>query len=260
MCILLLVCGCKGPIQPITLDTAGVTPSMDFSDLEFVLSRVLTDDGLLVAAALSKHADHLDAQLKRLAVTGPSASPQLLAAPYDRLAYWYNARTAWAMKLAMVEEYPLRFNRQELVDRQFTLDGKTMTLREIDDILAADADWRVLVASPGVTFRRARLPEKPFSSEDIRERIGQRLSDFIDDSKRVVIDVRRQRILFPPVLWQYRSQLIEDYQSTYGTDGANMTTALLRYVEGSAHRRLQNAVGYRQAPAESSLLLALLKD
>ena len=46
--------------------------------------------------------------------------------------------------------------------------------KKIDEILAGYDDWRVLVASPGVTFSRSRLPEKPFSSDDLRQRIARR--------------------------------------------------------------------------------------
>ena len=82
----------------------------------------------------------------------------------------------------------------------------------------------------------------------------------MDDEQRFVIDIERKRILVPPVLWQYRSRLIEAHHKTYATRGANLTTVLLPFVEGSAHRRLQDAIGYRCVKAGSSLLVALFEE
>lgn len=252
--------GCEVPPEPIALDTAGVTPALDYSDLQFVLDKVVASDGLLIAEALEEHSQRLDAQLKLLAVTGPQATPALFASADERIAYWYNARAAWAMKLALVCKCPKKLRRGELMDRAFPLDGRTMTVGEIDGVLAACEDWRVLVSSPGVTLLRSALPDRHFTALDVRSRIARRIGDLVDDQKRLVIDVGGRRILIPPVLWRYRETLIEDYNRTYRTEGANLTTALLRYVDGSAQRRLQDAVGYRPVLAGASLLVALFEE
>ncbi len=257
--VLIITGGCEVGVEPIILETADIEPRVDYGDLGFVLEKVVTPEGLLIGEALEEHSKRLEAQLKLLAKTGPRATRELFASLDKKLAYWYNARAAWAMKLAIVSKRPKDTGPRELIDRPFPLDGRTMTLRDIDEILAARADWRVLVSAPGVTLQRARLPEAPFTPKDVRSRIADRISEFVDDERRVVIDVPGRRILFPPILWRYREALIEDYHRTYGTEGANLTTALLRYVSGSAHRRLQDSIGYRPVPSRRPLLVALFE-
>jgi len=252
--------GCDQRVAPIALSGPGLRATPDYGDLAFVLDKAVTSDGSIIPEALEKHAERLERQLRRLAVTGPTATPEWFPSPEDRIAYWYNARAAWAMKLALASNCPKQLRREQLLDRPFSLDGRTMKLSLIDDALKAFDDWRVLVASPGVTLDRSRLPITPFSGRDVRARIARRINALIDDRRRFVIDIKRKRILVPRVLWQYRSRLIDAHHRKYATRGANLATALLPYLEGSAHRRLQDAVGYRIAPARPGLLTALFDD
>jgi len=252
--------GCEQATEPITLQVGDVQPALDYNDLAFVLQKALTKDGLLIGKALQEHADRLDRQLKRLAVTGPEASPELFGSDDDKIAYWYNARAAWSMRLALACKCPERISRAKLLARSFPLDGRQMSLDRIDHALKAFDDWRILVASPGVTFGRCPLPAAPFSGKDVRREIEKRLSDFLDREDRLVVDVERRSLIVPPVLWQFRERIIREHQAAYGCRGANLITALLPHATGSAHRRLQDAVGYRPVPASSLLLVAILKE
>lgn len=258
---LVTAAGCEMLSGPIELPRGQVEARVDYSDLEAVLAKAVTKDGLLIVSALKKQSAQLDKQLMRMAVAGPKATPKLFPDAEDRLAYWYNARTAWAMKLALASKRPQKMGRRELTSRSFPLDGRKMSLGDIDGLLERYDDWRVLVSSPGVTLSRARLPAKPFSSHDICHRIATRFSQFVDEDTRFVIDIEHERIIMPRVLWQFRDKIIESHRRDTGAEGANLTTALLRYVEGSAHRRLQDAIGYKSVAAGRSLLpLALVSD
>ena len=254
--------GCRPePLRPaVRLDLKGAAPRVDYGELADLLAGAVKDGGLLEPQEVRKRADRLDAQLKRLAVTGPTVTPDLFPTVEDRLAYWYNARAAWAVKLALIAGLPRQMPPTQLLDRPLPLDGRRMSLRRIDQILARDADWGVLVASPCVLLQRAALPTTPFSAADVRSRVAERIDAFIDDDRRVVIDVQRRRIPFPPVLWRWRDWLIAQHHQMYRTRGAVLSTALLPYVTGSASRRLQDAVGYANVPARPSGRLALTKQ
>ena len=251
---------CEQPAERVVLETKGVRPELHYYDLAIVLERVVTDDGLVIPMALRQQADRLERQLALLAVTGPTATPAQLPTEADRVAYWYNARAAWAMKLADLCQCPKEMRRGHLVDRAFPLDGRVMSLSAIDSELAEFEDWRVLVASPGVTLSRCRLPAEPFSAEDVHRRIDERLNQFIDDGKRFVVDVARKTVVVPPILWQYRDRLTAEYNRKYQTRGATFLTAMLPHTTGPAHRRLQDAIGYRCIPAGPSLLVALFEE
>ena len=259
-----------GKLPPVTLDTSGTAAGVHYGDLGAVLKGAVAAGGRVKPRRLPAFAARLDAQLRRLAVTGPTVTPRLFSTEGGRLAYWYNARAAWALKLLVLYSEAFaaaeeaagvltrgvdRLARRQLKSRgidaedfqttQFPLDGRTMTLEGIDALLADRFGWRVLAAAPGVAPDRAALPAGPFSANDAAGSVAQRFERFIDDDSRLTIDVPSRHIRVPPVLWRFREQLIALHNETYNTRGATLTTALLRYVRGSAHRRLQDAVGYR---------------
>lgn len=186
----------------------------------------------------------LQRQLVRMAVSGPTVSPELYPADEDRLAYWYNARTAWSIALAMRLHEEKKTDPSLLENFLFPLDGRQRTLADIDRAVFALGGYRAVVAAPGANLRRAALPERPFAAATIRRDIRRRFSSFVDDEKRFVIDVSNRRILVPPILWRYRETLLSRHIRRYGAAGATFPAALLPQVDGSAERRLQDAVGY----------------
>lgn len=242
------IAGCQPP-GPLQLDTSNIQPAVNYDNLGKILDQAVTNKGQIIPALLAQNASTLQDQLKLLAVTGPTITPELFPEENSRIAYWYNARAAWAIMIAMECNCPKKIIRKELMRREFPLDGRLLSLEKIDRILKEFPDWRIVVAAPGITLQRAQLPARPFTGETIQEQIDQRFNAFIDDPTRFVIDVPSRQIRIPEILWPYRKPLIEKYEREYQTAGTNFTTALLPYVKGSALRRLQDAIGYQCVPA-----------
>ncbi len=257
-----LACGCgEAPCPPIVLDTSGVVPAVNYEPLAEVLADCVLRNGLADRDQLPLHADTLDRQLAILAVTGPTATPSLFPRRSDVLAYWYNACAAWSMKLLLARRCPRLIGPKALLDRQFPLDGRTMTLREIGRVLADEEDFRIAAAVPGATTCCARLPKAPVEPDGFSETVQRRFAELLDDDIRVYIDVPRQRVLIPPLLWQFRDRLIGEYERKCRTQGATLITALLARTTGSANRRLQEALGYREVQAVcAKMLTAKHKD
>ncbi len=257
--VLIALAGCSEPLEHVVLLVPAPEPKVDYGDLAFMLDKGVTTDGLLIPKVIEKNIVRLDQQLKLMKVTGPSVTPELFTSDDAKLAYWYNARAAWAMKLAVLCDCPEDVDIREYTEQAFILDGRRMVLEDIDEILAGYDDWRILVTAPGVTLGRARMPDEPFVADDVRERIGKRFNAFVDDRKRFVIDIAGKTVRVPNILWSFKKDLITQYESSYATEGATFITALLPHTSGSAQRRLQDAIGYRSAPRGQSLLLAVLK-
>jgi len=252
--------GCQPASAPaVAISTAGVQPSADIRDLSSVLQKCVRK-GKLVETALRKHAGGLDAQLARLAVTGPTATPTLFPTADSRLAYWYNARAAWSLKLALLADCPDTIRRAKLEDRPFPLDGREMTLAGIDAVLAGDPDWRAAVAAPSIRRNEPGLPEQAFEAAAVRAEVERRLQDYLGDTERFQIDLPRKQVVFPPALWAVREKLIQLYRQKLGGIGATPITALLPYARGRAERRLQDAIGYRVVPQRETGLIALLTE
>ena len=241
-----LVCGCgKRGGEPIVLDTSGVVPAADYTHLARVLADVAMPDGFADLYDLRKQSEALEAQLRLLAVTGPTATPELLPAADDAPAYWYNARAAWSMKLLLIQGCPETVDADAYFHRPLPLDGRTMSLSQIDAELAKDADFRVVACAPGATAVEAALPSEPLRADRLRADLAGRLAALIDDEQRFVVDIPRKQVRLPPSLWRVRGRVIDAHHAAYGTEGATLMTALLPYVFGSPHRRLQDAVGFR---------------
>jgi hypothetical protein len=251
---LLSGCAATDP-PPVQLDIGALRPEVNYEGLQEVLDASVTDDGQLVPIGVGDTRDALESQLKLLAVTGPTATPELFADASDRLAYWYNARAAWAIYLGLL--YDFEDVDAAIMRRRFPLDGRGMTLARIDAELERFDDFRVVVAAPGVARQRARLPETVFVPEEVRRRVDERFNQFVADEERFVIDVARREIRVPPVLWQYRGRILESFKRRYGYE-APLRIALLWRVEGRAYRRLAEAVGYRSVGDRSPLCLAEL--
>lgn len=257
LCLPALAGGCGGTPPPVVLDTAGVKPAVDYRPLGRVLAAVVDKNGLARPDDLKAHAAELTEQLKLLAVTGPTATPRLLPTAEDALAYWYNAHAAWSLELWLLSDCPKEISPAALLGRQFPLDGRTMTLGQIESLLAADEDFRTTVAVPGVTLQHAALPTQPIGPKDIRPRIAERFNDFLGDPTRFVIDVADQEVQVPGSLWQFQQRLRQAHDRRYHLTGSKLITALLPYLRGPAQRRCQDALGYRAAEARPSMLVAL---
>ena len=104
--------GCNGggarEVGPVRLDLTGVEPTADVSDLAAVLDEAVDARGRIVPLRLAKVRGRLDAQLRRMALAGPTSRPELFPTYGDRWAYWHNARAGWAVKLADLAGFPRR--------------------------------------------------------------------------------------------------------------------------------------------------------
>lgn len=270
-------CDATPKLAPVVLDITDVKPAVDYSRLAEVLNRVVNKDGQVDTFRMNcmnrtneKYSQLLNSQLKLLAVTGPIATPKLFATPAQRLVYWYNARTAWAIKLGMMQaksdadkSVSTKDYTYRQLARKFPLDGRLMTLRDIDLLLDDDGDkgFCKVVAVPGILFNRAKLPRKPFDAKTIDKKIHKRVSDFVNSSERFVIDYESQCVLFPPILWKYRDRIIMLYRKTYNSPDIyiSLTTAMLNHVAGSARYRLQLAIGYKCVENTRRVKMAIIE-
>ncbi|MCK5113953.1 MAG: hypothetical protein KAR11_04250 [Phycisphaerae bacterium] len=253
-----IACDTPQKLEPVALNVTDIKPARDYSQLAKVLEHVITEDGEVDTFRMTdEYAQLLKQQLKIFAVTGPTVTPELFPTPADRLAYWYNARTAWSIELGMLQ---VKANAGKSVadkdyahpqlSREFPLDGRVMTLDDIDSVLSDDSGrgFYNVVAAPGILLDRARLPHKPFDAKTIGKEIRPRVNAFVDSSVRFIIDYEAQQVLFPSILWKYRGVVIGFYRTTYALpDDAfiSLTTAMLGHVTGPAVHRLQLAIGYR---------------
>ncbi len=266
LAVLSIGCCRERRLVPVDLPPTPKPERLTYDLLREVLRQMVTADGRVDPFYYNEMLGPLDRQLARMTDVGPISTPERYDDPNAVLAYWYNARAAWALRLLAMRNpggwLTLEPNEKlpcdrSLYDKPFRLDGKMMTLGEIDDYLACFEDVRVLVASPGVTFQRAPMTRAPFDPNTISAAVEQRFQDFLDDPKRLVIDRLHRTVRVPPVLWAFHDRMIRQYRQTYETIDVDLLLALLEHTSGSPRRRLQNAMGYTCVRAKRSFELAI---
>jgi len=226
----------------------------DFEDLAVVLAAAVDDRGRFDPTALVTQLPRLNRQLGRLARPWPAEARE--AGSDVRLAWLYNARAAWSLRIVAQQRdlvgpgqdryaLPETISRRRLLDTPFTLDGRIGSLRRIDDELAAMADFRIAAAAPGATDLAGRLPRRPFEPATIGSAVAERFSEYVCDDRRVIIDHAARRVRVAPALHRARPDAIARYHERFGTTGAMFTTALGPYLNDRARRRMSSATGYR---------------
>ncbi len=238
---------------PVELELSGAAPSADTSDLAAVLAAAVTDDGRVRPEPMRQMSARLDAALRRLAVTGPTATPGLYPTYGARWAYWYNARAAWSMKLALLCGCPRATDAAPFRARRFPLDGREMSLEAVDALLLAEAkrsgDFRLAACAPGVMTSHGPMPSRPVTAADFGEGLSAMLSRLVLDERRFVVDVEAREVRVPLLLWAARGVLQSAYRRQYGGGEVALTTALRPFVSDQARGRLEETLGYEAAAA-----------
>jgi hypothetical protein len=251
--VLLLVlflagCAVESDVAEVRLDLTGVAVSSDVSDLSAVLSKVVDAKGRLIPAGFASVRDRLDSQLKKMAISGPTATPEMYPTDESRWAYWYNARAAWSMKLADLAGFPPAQCQPRAREKIFLLDGCDMSLEKIDSTLQDEArrsgDFRLAACAPGAWADYASLPQKPFTEGNFSAGLSKAFNRLVLNEKRFVIDVDNRRVCIPPMLWACRDMVFARYRRRFGPCKVSLTTALSPYLARPARYRLKNALGY----------------
>lgn len=249
--------GCPAQSPPAMVQLPQTQPSADLSELALALSHLARADGNVELSAMPEARPHLEAQLARLAVTGPHSTPELYPTDQARWAYWFNARLAWSLMLAQLEGWPESPPIEMMMQRPFRLDAQVTTLAQLDALLEAQAraagEFRLLAAAPGACLEDAPLPRQPFRAEGFDQALAVQFERVLADRRRVVIDIDLHQVRLPSHLWQVRDLLERRYQRQYGPSlGANILTQLLSLADPAGRRRLQSAIGYEVLPPQRS--------
>lgn len=246
LCALLLV-GCVGNSGPVRLDPACRRTSNAVPDLSAVFAEAIDERGRLIPAGLARVRRRLDEQLLKMELYGPITSPESFPTDASRWAWWYNARAAWSMKLADLAGCSRQVSPAARA-RTFILNGRKMSLGEIDSILLAEArrsgDFRLAACAPGAWVNYAPMPQKPFAEEGFKQQLGQAINRLVLDERRFVVDVESRQVRIPPLLWACRDMVVSWYHRQYGPCDVSVTTALGVHLNSAARRRLEGVLGY----------------
>lgn len=258
-----LLAGCgrdtaPADLEPLRIDAPAGAGPVDFADLATVLAAVREGDAV-EPTALAVQLPRLERQLAALARPWPAAASE--PGSDARLAWLYNARTAWSLRLIARELRPTEQRErtyalpetiaaERLWRSPFELDGRTTTLAAIDEELASWDDFRVAAAAPGATDWEGPLPAEPFAPPTVRAQIAPRFEAYVRDPRRIVVDVEGRRLRLPPALRSLAPRVLAEYERRYGAAGVSLATALTPHLDVRGRDRMEDALGYPPAGRE----------
>ncbi len=231
--------------------------AIDFADLAIVLAAAVDADGRVDATALTVHLPRLERQLSQL--SGPWPNSAGSATDATRLAWLYNARMAWSLRIVATGVQrasgrgdrfvlPATIEQHRLRQTPFVLDGRTHTLAEIDRRLGQYDDYRIPAAAPGAADVDGPMAQAPFAAETVIASLPERFDRYVRDENRLVIDHDAKRLAVPPALWRLAPGIRDEYNRRFGTAEASLATALAAAVGPRARDRLAEAQGYEVSP------------
>jgi len=242
---------------PVAKAPATEDGSITFDDLAVVLAAVVDQADRIDATALAVQLPRLQRQLRHLGRPWPA---NVSAGRSDaRLAWLYNARMAWSLKIVSDELRPLNgradtlylpksIDRKRLLATEFHLAGAVATIEGIDRELAQYDDFRLAASAPCASDLAGPLAMEPFTAQTVRTQLPERFNHTFADNNRVVVDHDGRRLYLPPAMWAQVPLLTAQYNRRFNTHDATFPAAVGPYLDVRGRDRMADAMGYEVVP------------
>ena len=164
--------------------------------LREVLSRHVSSEGKVDYAALTENTDTLASYYQQIATTSPDSNPELFPTSDDKLAYWINAYNATVM-WNVLQHYPIKSVldvRPEKIgfffNQRFEYGGTTTNLYFIENgvIRKRFSDPRFHFALNCASIGCPKLPQTPFSGDQLDQQLERETRKFINSEEYVRVD------------------------------------------------------------------------
>ncbi len=218
---------------------AGAATPPDTNLLAGVLSRFVSEAGLVDYAGLHRDLAPLDAYVRELAAVSPDSHPQLFPSRDARLAYWMNAYNALVL-WAFAKDYPEGTTRLSnklgqfsfFYKRKFSVGGVERSLDDIEtkSIRQGFRDPRIHFAINCASFSCPSLSRIAFTAANVQTELDRLTRLFVASPKHV-------KITPGPTPAVRLSSILKWYQGDFG--GRNQVCEFL------ARYRPQDAATFR---------------
>jgi hypothetical protein len=201
----------------------------------------------------------LERFLARIAVVGPTRTPEQFAGRESRLAYAINVYNAAVLRSVMElakggmspRDLPAGFEHRF----RFRVDGRWTTpgqLRKEALALAAD-DWRVRLALCDGHLIGPPLPRRVILPDLLDGQLNEIARTALTGEHVVAISHGEYKQLqLCDDLYDAADRLVTDYERRVGAQGATMLSVLLEWSDRPRRETLNSAVGYEVARLRST--------
>lgn len=206
---------------------AMATPYEDIQlNWEVVLSNYVDNEGRTDFMALKSNRSALDQYVAFIAETSPDTDPEMFPAQADILAYHINTYNALAMHSVLEKDITTGFNsffkRAGFFKfHKINVGGKSTSLYDYENkVIRPIGDARVHFALNCMVKDCPRLPQEPFTTEDLDKELDEATWEFFSKDKHLRLDHDKK------ILWV--SEILKFYTKDFVTSGKSQD--LLAYV------------------------------
>lgn len=253
--MLILLCagmaGCPMPtIRPNTALIPRPLPTAFRDDDWATVVRKHVRNGLVDYDGLARDRDPLDRFYALISVMGPTIAPDQFPTPAHKIAYDINAYNA--MLMCAVMENPSRETLYDLsmpdpmTGISFQLDGKTLTLRQLEDRLleTSGGDVRVLFSLSRGALGGPPLPFEPIRADTLERQLREQTASSLDSPYLLQID-HAQHAIFVWIEVLSRSDTFLNYwQQQRRARAPSLSSVLIDLASPRRQQALNAAVGY----------------
>lgn len=250
-----LVAGCaQVAVRPnVQLVPRPLPTTFDDKDWATVL-REYVKNGLVDYDGLARNRDPLDRYYALISAMGPATAPDQFSSRNQKVAYDINAYNA--LVLCAVMEDPARPSLYDVsmpsleTGILFTLDGRPVTLRAIEERLLneSDGDVRIMFALSRAAVGSPALRFEPYRADSLERQLQETTAAALDNPYLLQIDNGQHAIFAWLNIFERQDAFLNYWQARRRTRAPTLLSVLIDMASPRRRQSLSAAIGYTIRP------------
>ena len=209
--ILLFLIGCS--LVPVPQVSREVSPQDANQAWAEVLKTYVDDQGRVDFKSLSKKPGPLHNYVYYISKNGPTSHPELFKTHSLRLAYYINSFNALSMYNILESEIPESLSGFKKVSffyfKKFIIDGEKTSLYSYEkDVIRKQKEERVHFALNCMSRGCPRLPQKPFTAENLEKELDFQAKYFFSENRNIYLDPKNKKVFISEILDFYTEDFL----------------------------------------------------
>ncbi|MBC8283409.1 MAG: DUF547 domain-containing protein [Nitrospinae bacterium] len=184
-----------------------------------VLEKYVDEKGKVAFKKLASDYTDLLFYLDYIGKTSPDITEQDSKDKRKKIAFYINSYNALAMYGVVYHKIPRDFNK--FIDRarffkftEFNIGGRHISLYDYENkIIRPAGDPRVHFALNCMVVDCPRLPDTPFTPENLDAQLNEAAIEFLNDSKKVSVNHSEKKVMVSEILKFYKEDFVNPNQS-----------------------------------------------
>ena len=194
-----------------------------------VLGTYVNEQGQIDFQGLANNPEELQTFVDYIATTSPGSDPAVFPSTASRIAYFINSYNALSMYNVLDSGIPETLSGWRKIPffvlKRFTIGGSKLSLYTYENnIIRAQGEERVHFALNCMVVGCPRLPQTPFTAEDLEVQLERETRHFFSETRNLQIDTDRKVVHLSWIMKHYREDFLArapslvDYVNNYVKD------------------------------------------